>query len=89
MMMNQIKYFAQPFDTPSSVIANDVLLHMAARMDANPAALPRRRMLWNSAAGMSALCLPNPRLTHTDCSALDATRVIYTYQYSAWKTGLI
>ncbi len=76
MMMNQMKRLTQPSEMRSSVMAKDVLLHTAARMDAKPAALEYSSSLWKSSGLMSALCLPNPSRTQTDCSDVDAASAI-------------
>ncbi len=58
MMMNQIVHRIQPFEMRSTVMANEVLLHSAARMEKVPATLETKVNLKKFLGLMSYKCFP-------------------------------
>ena len=79
MMMNQTRALNQPDEMRSTVTANEVLLHRAARIEKLPARLEKRRK-------MSRLFMlnwlrgrPKPMFTHAEMKAAFATRESCNY----------
>jgi hypothetical protein len=70
MMINHMAHRIQPVEIRRTVMAKDVLLHKAAKMEKVPAALEtktsRGKML---GSGISHVCLPYPTLTAVDVKA--------------------
>lgn len=60
IMMNQMSRFIQPSDIRNTVIANDVLLHVAARMEKKPLVFDNSRNVVRSLGLKSQMCLPYP-----------------------------
>lgn len=54
----QMKRLTQPSEMRSTVIANEVLLHIAASMEKNPPVLDTRRKAVRSVGWKSHMCLP-------------------------------
>jgi hypothetical protein len=69
MIMVQIITFIHGSEMRRRVMAKEVLLHTAARMDRVPAILAIKGMLWSFADSISHRCLPNPRLTDIEVKA--------------------
>lgn len=76
-MMNHTKRLIQPSEMRSTVIANDVLLHAAARMAAVPARLENRRKSSRLSELKSHIGRPRPSGIVTDTKAHCATRASY------------
>ena len=62
-MMNHRSHHIAPLVIRSSVMAKEILLKSAARMEQKPAQFEDRRIGSNFSPGMVQACLPNPRLT--------------------------
>lgn len=61
MMMNQTNFLVQPSEMRKTVMANDVLLQRAARMEKDPAKLVFRRKGTRSLKSKSCRGRPKPR----------------------------
>lgn len=58
MIRTQMRRLIQPSEIRSTVIANEVLLHIAASMEKNPLVLEMRRKAVRSVGWKSQMCLP-------------------------------
>lgn len=77
IMMNQMNFFIQPSDMRNTVIANEVLLHVAARMEKNPLVLDNRRNVVRSLGLKSHMCLPYPIVVLYDIKTVCTARATY------------
>jgi hypothetical protein len=77
MITNHTATFTQPWETRNSVRANDVLLHAAAKIDANPVAYEQMTKSLIFSGLTSWFCLPRSTLTPADWSDAAAARATY------------
>lgn len=79
MMTNQTKALVHPDEMRSTVTANDVLLHSAARMEKEPARLEYKRNMSRLLKLNWVKGRPKPRLMQAEMKAQSATRAIWTF----------
>lgn len=77
MMMNQTRSFIHPDEIRSTVTANEVLLHNAARMEKLPAKLEKRRKMFRLSGLNCVRGRPKPMLTKAETKAQSATRASF------------
>lgn len=58
MIITQINLLTQPSEMRSTVMANEVLLHIAASIEKNPLVFEIKRKVVRSVGRKSQICLP-------------------------------
>jgi hypothetical protein len=81
MMTNQTKVLVHPDEMRSTVTANEVLLHSAARMEKEPDRLEYRRNISRLSKLNCVKERPKPRLMQAEMKAQFATRATWTSWY--------
>lgn len=90
IMINQTKILTQPDDMRRTVMANEVLLQHAARIEKVPARLVMSKKISRSRKLNCASGLPNPMLIATETKAFEAASASYMCRVcQPWPSGVV